>query len=87
MEDANTRSASVDGIGPFRLVRNRMTYAHYPNKRDYQTKDEVDPVTENGLILFAGARSSNVLIPDWLEEQTMRKSIDSKTHQFKAVNL
>jgi hypothetical protein len=63
---------SVEGTGPLKLVRNRMTYAAFKTKRTAHFNEIWDSkrlektlekdVEENGLIMFGGGNYMNTLV-------------------------
>ena len=42
IKDANTRQTMINGVGPMRLVKNRMTYSLWAGKRTLKQPDEWD---------------------------------------------
>ena len=63
-------------MGPFKLVKNRMVHAHFPHPRSITFDSQLASVsnqsdqqtieTQNGLLVFAGGTSGNIIIPNWL---------------------
>lgn len=85
----------MDGIGPLRLVRNKMSYAAFKGTRTLQKAEEWDKLrlqmkpareeTEKGLIIFAGGHSMNTTIPNWLDRAALKEQLDK--HPNKDTDL
>lgn len=72
---------TVDGTGPLRLVRNKMTYAAFYSPRIYHTPNEQE-VIQNGLILFNGGFSTTVIVPDWLSAKPFKAFLNDPHKHF-----
>lgn len=76
VEDQQAKENSVDGVGPFGLVRNKLSYAAFKNVS----------TDAKGVIVVAGHQSCNILIEDWLAKETYAISEGSRRN-FRVCEL
>ena len=74
IRDPQIRANMINGVGPMKLVKNRMNYSLWPGKRTIKQPDEYNEYTrevnqgaqsdEDGILAFATA-NQQVLVCNW----------------------
>lgn len=95
IEDDKRKVDTVDGIGPFKLVRNKSTYAAFKQPRTlpmdvkHKTGEEQKMgEKEQGIVIFSGGYNHNTLLVDWLKQDSLNGKVNTPgVKPFRHVDL
>jgi hypothetical protein len=88
-EDMSRRQDAVEGWGPSRLVRNKMSYAAFKSTREAEVadKDKKKTEVEHGVIIFAGGNATHTTVQNWLSQEKLKEKLQASNCPFKDTDL